>query len=80
MGELADAVAGISTEHALEHLADAPVRSSASGAGELVVEGVLNERVHKRVATGHARHLDEFFSLMGVVTDGDMVRAAFAQL
>ncbi|CAN5354146.1 hypothetical protein BH09ACT12_BH09ACT12_17220 [soil metagenome] len=28
----------------------------------------------------HARHLDEFFSLMGAVTDGDTVAAAFARL
>jgi len=31
-------------------------------------------------ADAHARHLDEFFSLMGAVTDGDTVSAAFARL
>jgi nicotinamidase-related amidase len=28
----------------------------------------------------HTRHLDEFFALMGAVTDGDTVAAAFARL
>jgi nicotinamidase-related amidase len=31
-------------------------------------------------AEAHARHLDEFFSLMGAVTDSDAVAAAFARL
>jgi nicotinamidase-related amidase len=31
-------------------------------------------------AQAHARHLDEFFSLMGVVTDSSAVAAAFAHL